>query len=457
MRMFLVVMCDIFLMLYLTAAINTTPGTALTVEDFLELKSMHETLELEKVETEAEFQEKLDQAQEEKERLLAEKKKQYELAAAKLAAEKARLKDMEQSLELSDAERERINNDLRIKEEILNEREQLLSELNKKIEVKEEMQRKMQEAYQTELKKQKLTTEESQKLAEQFKNKADNAEQLAEQMKEEAHLAHQAAETAKTDQQKAIALKEKAETEKQEALNNLKVTETHKEQAEQKAQKLAKTIKDIKQDGEAAYQKNMRPKLQTVYATYKRDTQNNTFTYKRALTLLPVKINEKIYAIFPSSQIGFTSRSDKAPDKLKIKYLDEPVTNGLIHKEDNLIAIPLADYQGKSEAPYPRETETRQLMPALLSLRNNGNKSLTDKIRGIADDYFVVNRDYLELDQNGELKFSLSGFRGTGTRAEHIVLGDQLVDLNGRLIGIANRADRIVRIHSLDGWTETTF
>ena len=122
MRMFLIGMCDVFLILYLTAITNVQPATVLTVDDFYKLKSMHETLEADKHKTEDEFQDKLRRAREEKEILLAEKKKQEALAAArlkdlsgekddlydKLTEEKGRLKEMEQSLSLSDAERERV-------------------------------------------------------------------------------------------------------------------------------------------------------------------------------------------------------------------------------------------------------------------------------------------------------------------------------------------------------------
>ena len=96
-------------------------------------------------------------------------------------------------------------------------------------------------------------------------------------------------------------------------------------------------------------------------------------------------------------------------------------------------------------------------MPILLSLRNNGNVSLGDKIRGISSDYFVVNREYLKLDKDRNLKFDVPGFRGTGIRAERIVRGDHLVDLNGRLIGVANNANRVIRINTLSGWDEINF
>ena len=478
MRMFLIGMCDIFLMLYLTAVIHVTPETVLTVGDFYQLKSLHDTLKSDTEKAETALEERLKQSREEKERLLAEKKKQEELAAAKLAEEKARLNELQKSLVLSDFERERISEDLRIKEEMLKNRELLLENLNKEIEAKEKIRRKMQKVYQSELENQREAAQASRQLAKQLKSEAENAQSLADQMKEEVSQAYKTAEAAKAVQQKAQELKEqalkekeaaqqraeeslsarkKAEEEKQRALEILTTEKEDKEKAQQNARKLAEAIEDIKQDGEAAYQKNMRPKIQTVNVTYERKTSNNTFVYKRELTLLPVAIGGMIYGVFPSRQIGFNARSDKAPNKLIILYLGQQITNGLVNTEDGLIALSLSEYQGKAETPYPPGTDIAQLMPALLALRNNGNVGLTDKLRGIADDFFIVNRDYLKSDEDGGLKFTVSGWRGTGARAEHIVLGDQLVDLNGRLIGVANETNRVIRINSLNDWAEIAF
>ena len=75
MRMFLIGMTDIFLILYLTTITQTPSTSVLTVDDFFQLKTMHETL------------------QEEKDAL-----------SAKLAKEEERTEEMEESLIISDAE-----------------------------------------------------------------------------------------------------------------------------------------------------------------------------------------------------------------------------------------------------------------------------------------------------------------------------------------------------------------
>lgn len=492
MRMFLIGMCDIFLILYLTAITNVQPGNVLTVEDFYKLKSMHETLISDQAKSKEEFENKLRQAQEESKKQLAEKKRLEELAAAqlkdlsgekeslaaKLAGEKDRLEKMQQSLLLSDAERERINKDLQDKEKILKAREHLLARLNKEIADKEDARRKMEASYQNELESKGQVAEESRELVEKLQVEAIEARRLANQMQEEVSLANKTAETAKNVQEKALILKDEAlkdkevaerradealaarqeiEVEKQQVLEAMETETANRRKVEQKVQTLATKIKDINQDAETAYLKNIHPKLQKLNVTYENKIADSETVYKRELTLQPVKIDGKIYGVFPSRQIGFTGRSDRAPDGLVIKYLGEVIAGGLINKDDDLLAIALPGYEGEAFMPYSVDANVVQYMPVLLSLRNNGNVSLIDKIRGISNDYFIVNREYLKLDKDSNLKFDVPGFRGTGTRGERIVRGDQLVDLNGRLIGVANIANRVIRINTLSGWDKIKF
>jgi len=458
MRMFLVVMCDIFLMLYLTAMIDVTPKTALTVDDFFELSSMHATLE------------------QEKERLLEEKRRQEELAHAKRTAERARLEELERSLALSDSERERIEKDLMVNKEILKSREQLLEKLNKEIAAKGEEQRKMQAAFQRELEDQSKLAEESRKMVEEAKAEANNAGRLAEQMKEQAQVAFKTAETANTVRVKALEIKEqaikdkedaerkvqealaalkKAEAEKQKTFQDLQEVQMKKKVAVKYAKRLANTIQDIKQDGETAY-KNIHPQLQTVNIIFERKSGNRYLDYRRELAVLPVDIDNETYVIFPSKQAGF-SGADTPPDRIKIWYNDKLIKNGRISTEDDLIALTLPEFDGKAEAPYPPDTKVDDLMPALLAVRNKGNIAMSDKVLGVSEDYFIVNRDLLEPVENRYLEFTATGWRGTGSFAERIVLGDQLLDLNGRLIGVANEADRVVRIGTVKDWVEITF
>ena len=94
----------------------------------------------------------------------------------------------------------------------------------------------------------------------------------------------------------------------------MEVAKTNRTKAEQKAKKLAETIQEMKQDGETAYNKNVHPHIQKLNVTYERKVTDKITVYKRELTLLPIKIDGKIMAVFPSRQIGFTGRSDRAPD-----------------------------------------------------------------------------------------------------------------------------------------------
>ena len=176
--------------------------------------------------------------------------------------------------------------------------------------------------------------------------------------------------------------------------------------------------------------------------------------YERELALVPVQIDGQIFAIFPSQHVGFKTRSDKAPQGLVITYKGQKLGRYWIDKEEDLIAVELPGYAGKALRPYPADAEIVRFMPVLLALRNNGSKTLGDLIRGLSDEYFIVNRDYIQPDERGGLAYGVEGFRGTGMRGERIIRGDQLVDLNGRLIGVAPDANRIIRIDTLKGWEE---
>lgn len=467
MRMFLICMTDIFLILYLTALANGPSQAVLTVDDFFQLKGMHDSLQKEKQETEAEFQARLLREQQEKENL-----------NAKLNQEKDRLEEMEQNLLLSDAQRERINEELAIKEQMLKSREELLKELNKKIESKESLWQQMEQSFKQELQKQKQTVEEHQKMADQLQKEARSAQILADQMKQEAEIAYQTADNAQNVQQKALNLKEealkqkeeaerkaraalaareKAEAEKEKALKAMQEAKNRKEEAEETVKELAGTIKVIKRDAETAYSETIRPRLQTLHVTYERQASSQMLNYERDLNLLPVKIENKTYLIFPSRQIGFTRRSDKAPENLVITYHGTTITNGWINTQEDLIAIPLPDEPKNTFTAYPDDTDVSQLMPTLLALRNQGNRNLFDKIRGISDEYFIVKRDYLKENKTNNLEYTVTGFRGTGTHAERITPGDQLVDLNGRLIGVANDENVVIRVGTIKNWKSLKF
>lgn len=448
-------MTDLFLILYLTAIASAPATSILTVDDFSQLKSMHETLQVEKVKSEQGFQEKLLQAEKEKNDV-----------AAKLAAEQARVKEAESALQTTAKKFAQIDQDLRLKDSTLKEKEQILAKLDQTIKDKEFSWQKKEADY-------KSAVEANLALAQELQAKAKEAQQAADQMQKNAIEAAQRAEAAKADQQQALLLKdaalkdkEAAQQKAQEALKARSEAEAAKEaaqkaaeaanktraEAEEKARQLAIAIEGIKQDSDLAYQKNVRPLLQQLNVTYEEEISQTINTYRKNLNLLPVKINEQVYVIFPSQHIGFSRRDDTAPRRLEVQYKGSKIDHVLINKTDDLVAVPLPGFKGDVATLHPADAGIQQFMPVLLALRDNADVSITNLFRGLADDYCVINRDNIEPGENGVLVHFVKGWRGTGKRAERILQGDQLVDLNARLIGIAKDADHILRIDTLKGW-----
>jgi hypothetical protein len=347
-----------------------------------------------------------------------------------------------------------MNKDLQEQQKILEVREKMLANLNKDITDQEEAWGRMKASYQEELETQKETIETGQVLTEQLQDEVRATKLLAEKIEEQARIEKTMSERKAAE---ALAAKQQAEAEKASALQIAETAQAKSKQAQRNVLILSETVKEIKQDAVTAFDSNVRPLLQKVNATYEREIANGVTRYERQLTLLPFKSNDKIYAVFPSRQIGFSRRSDTAPDGFVIMYQDQRINGGWINKEDDLIAIALPGYEEDVYSPYPADTPMAEFMPTLLALRNNGNVSLLDKVRGIADNYFIANRDYLKTDEGQSFKYNVTGFPGTGTRAERIIVGDQLVDLNGQLIGIANQANRVIRLNAIHEWDAITF
>ncbi|MFH0753377.1 MAG: hypothetical protein V2A70_02280, partial [Candidatus Omnitrophota bacterium] len=220
MRMFLIGMTDIFLILYLTSIASVQTTSFLTVNDFYKLTAMHVTLQSDKKMSEQNLQDQLRQAKEEKVDLVV-----------KLAKTQAREKETEKSLLSSKTKLTQIDMDLRLKENLLKEKEQSVTELDRRIKDKEAF-------YEKELQNQKSAVDASRLLAQKLKLQTQEAEHMADQMKSKADQAYKMAEAAKAIQQSAILLKdaavkkrEEAEQKAREALEARKRAEAEKEAA----------------------------------------------------------------------------------------------------------------------------------------------------------------------------------------------------------------------------------
>lgn len=451
MRMFFTGLTDLFLILYLTSIASNPAPSGLTVDDFYKLKSLHETMQTEKDKSEQDFEDKL------------------RLAGRQLVHEQARVKEAEASLRSRDEKLAQIDQDLRLKDDLLKEKEQALAQLDQAIKDKEASWQTKEATYKT-------AVGANQMLARKLALEARKAQLEVDQVQKQAAEAGQTAREAQVAQQKALALKEaalqekdeaerralealearsKAESAKDAALKAAREANRIKEAAQKKAGKLAVAIEGIQQDSREAYQKNVRPLMQRLTVTYEAEvSKNTTAVYKRELDLLPVQINGQVFVFFPSQHAGFSRRYDSPPKGLEIIYKGKKITRVWMNMGSDLIAVALPGYNGRVSRPQLSIGGIDQLMPVLLALRDNADRDITNLFRGLSADYFVVSRDNLTAGEKGEMVHFIKGWRGTGKRAERVMQGDQLVDLNARFIGIAKDADHIVRINTLKGWEE---
>lgn len=439
MRMFFTGLTDLFLILYLTTITSPQPPSVLTVDDFYKLQSMHQQLQTEKQKTEQDLQEQLRVASQNEKKL-----------ADQLAAEQAQVREAVESLHARDVELEQIDRNLDLKDSVLQEKDQQILGLGQAMQAKEALWQEKESSYKAEL---KTHQEQMQKLLTQ----AQEFRQLAEQMRESAFEARQKAEEARANQQSALALKEQALKEKAEALKTAEEANQVREKAQAQAGELADALEAMRQDSDKAYQKKVRPLLQKLSVSYETLVSDKRVVYNKELSLLPVRIDGKVFVFFPSQHIGFSRRYDTAPMKLNILYQGKKVERGWFNKDLDLIAVALSGYEGQTAELFPSDAGMDQYMPVLLAVRNNADRNIGNLFRGLSSDYFVVNRDNIRQDEHGVLLHYLKGFRGTGKRAERILLGDQLVDLNARFIGIAKDADQIIRIETLKGWQKKAF
>ena len=267
-------------------------------------------------------------------------------------------------------------------------------------------------------------------------------------------------EAAKVSQQQAADIDEA----KQLANKRAKETEVlkvqlseQKVQAEEKEKVLTDEILIIKEHGTLAYQKNIASKLQTIDVSYEKSRSGKAILRKLQLHMLPVNIKGQNYVFIPLKHLGYNLRFNRAPKALSVSNEGLKITQVLINKPLGLMAIPVNFYKGESHTPHSPQMDISQLMPTLLALRNNASKNLSDIVRGISKDYFIVNKSYLISGEEQVLLYKRSGIRGTGTRGERILQGDQLVDLNGQFIGVASEHNKIIRLDSVEGWTTVNF
>jgi hypothetical protein len=474
MRMFLVGMCDIFLILYLTSLSQVSPfnNSFLTVDDYNKLKeakiqadndseiSKGHVLELKtKVSV-------LDKEKEQALQLILTAKAETEKAMQLVSIEKEKAAQTEIALSKTISKKEELNkliqksqeneqNAVKIAKETRMESEKARENEQRALKVIEEMQIEVEKGKENEAELRRIAREAQLKAEEARKNEevarriAEKERLNAEIAREKEAIALKLAENA--ENLKEIALKNEAKAKKAET-NALKVASVaQSETAEAKTK-----IKSITQTSDKAYSENILEKLTQFTITI--DYEDHLEPVSReVITIqgLPVKMGDDHVIFVPLDRIGLDSSLTPVHYiSYNITANGKPVTKLYIKPGDAEVAALVIKADVKHCLPVGKTNDFSSYMPVLFSIRSQKRLGVMDRIRGISRDFFIFKRDHLLMITKDEFYFDNKGFRGTGNYAEYIVKGDQIVDLEGNFIGFAYKKNKILRIDNLKGWRE---
>ncbi len=512
--MFLVGMCDIFLILYLTSLSQVNPfhNSYLTVDDYNKLKEAKVQAEQDSQESHARIlelkrnnsaldeqkgkalQSALSSKAETEEAIQLVKIEKEEVARSEIKLLKA-INEIEKSNKLlqksQDNEKKTlvIVKELQVESEKAKEREQIvlkeIDEIRKDVEnAKEKESQALQIVKVTRIEAEKIKEDEQKalKIAEEARLKAEEAkknEERALRLAEEAKLKEEEARkseeiarkiakkerlnAAKAKESETIALESAAiaNNQKEIALENADMARKAEESALKVASiaqgetiKVKSEIKSIMQPSDNAYNKNIVDKLVpfTITIDYK-DRLKRVVNKVIIIQGLPVKIGDDNVFFVPLDQIGLDPSSTHSNYiTYNITFNAKPVTKLYIKAGAVKVAALVIDGEAKHCLPVDKTDNFSSYMPVLFSLRNQKLLGAMDRFRGVSNDYFIFKRDHLLMTTEDEFVFDSEGFRGTGNYAEYIVKGDQIVDLEGNFLGLAYKKNTILRINDLNGW-----
>ena len=474
MRMFLVGMCDIFLILYLTSLSQVSPfnNSFLTVDDYNKLKEAkiqadHDS-EISKGHV-LELKTKVSALDKEKEQALQliltakaetekamqlvsiekEKAAQTEIALSKTISKKEELNKLIQKSQENEQNAVKIAKETRMESEKARENEQRALKVIEEMQIEVEKGKENEEELRRIAREAQLKAEEARKNEEVARRIAEEERLNAEIAREKEAIALKLAENA--ENLKEIALKNEAKAKKAET-NALKVASV----AQSETAEVKSKIKSITQTSDKAYSENILEKLTQFTITIDYEDHLEPVS-RKVITMqgLPVKMGDDHVIFVPLDRIGLDSSLTPVHYiSYNITANGKPVTKLYIKPGDAEIAALVIKADVKHCLPVGKTNDFSSYMPVLFSIRSQKRLGVMDRIRGISRDFFIFKRDHLLMITKDEFYFDNKGFRGTGNYAEYIVKGDQIVDLEGNFIGFAYKKNKILRIDNLKGWRE---
>ena len=460
MRMFLVEMCDVFLILYLTTLVQV-PGSrtsGVTVEDYYALQDTEQRLRKESEQSAAEV--KRSQAD--------VKKLAADLRRRELALESAKLEGKKTEEEYSRAEQQSM---LQLKE-----KQELILSLTAARQALEtrvaQLSGDVTQAAER-VKQFEAAALQEREMRAQLRKEADDALRQAEEASARAREAQRQAE-------EALLAKHVAEQEKFEAVQRAGYAESKKQKALALAKQAAEVaeisslaaaraawradsavgdsrsafnqLKAVTQPVQSAYDKNIAGRIVTVQVVFEEEQLFGPRSTELFLRGVAVEWQGESVVFFPVAHMGF----DK--DMRNVRRAEAGVAGKSIQamlvnpRTPGLAALILPENMVSAPAAVKRAALPELHMPTLIAVRNGSRFNKEDRMLGVSRDYFYFPRERLVSAGDGVLEYRVEGERGTKDYAEKLILGDQIVDLDGNFIGIAAQDDRVILIDDPSNW-----
>lgn len=446
--MFLVGMCDIFLLLYLTALaqVDARHLSEITVKDYVKLKESAAATEADLKSREKSAQDtlrSLEDAKRELARIKAENLKLAQQSERRAGDEAAALKQKEEALITARKEKEELSRNLEEKnKEAQAEAARLQAVAKSSQEAEAEHRRAAEEADKK--------AAEAAEAAERARKEAEEAKLKAEEAGRRELAAVKTAELARKSESEALANAVNARIDAEESAER---AEKRIESADREVSETKERIDSITQSAGAAYERNVQSKAVSVRVTIGRKRLLGDGTETFNFTGIPVKMGDERVVFVPVEQLGLESAGD-AEDVTKLIIESSGAAVRKVYVRGVFPEIAGLVLPGPGPAAQAIASGGRSgYMPTLIALRNGSRMGWGDRIRDLNRNYFLFQRDRLEPDATG-FQYTTKGFRGTGDYAEYLLKGDQIVDLDGNFIGLVTGENSIVTIRNLQGWTQ---
>jgi hypothetical protein len=172
---------------------------------------------------------------------------------------------------------------------------------------------------------------------------------------------------------------------------------------------------------------------------------------KKTFSSVPIRFGKKRVVFVPREQLELSA--DVVSLSATLGGEDQFQSLVISETDSSLIGL-VFEGPGPAASLLPGVGPLDKLyMPTLIAVRNGTPLGVTDRLRRVGRHYFPFERDRLTREGARSLRFRAQGFRGTGDFAEYLVRGDQVVDLEGNLVGIVTDENRI-NVISLSEWKE---